>query len=350
LKDQLSEGQIAFYRENGFLVIQNFLDDAELDHWRQAADDAVRRRLASLAQRLANGSLKVRPLDRYKAALRNTVGKQRIDRIRTRLVKTFGRDVASFAFNDFLLTNQTDPESYYAQVFIQCQRLADTHPEVRQMVLDRRLGKLAARLAGVDGVRFWHDQALFKPPFGNPTAWHLDNPSWSFHASEALTLWVALDDMTLDNGCMFYLPGSHRRATLRNVNVADPFSALFKLYPEWREITPIACPCPAGSVVFHTGYTAHAAGVNMTNKLRRAFTISYMSDGAVFNGNKDILPVNYFKSLKVGDPLNNEKINPLVWHKNHPIRPVPVIVYSAAERAGTPLGAGGGMRDARARS
>ena len=47
-------------------------------------------------------------------------------------------------------------------------------------MLDERLGKMAADLAGVEGIRIWHDQALIKEAWANPTAWHLDNPYWSF--------------------------------------------------------------------------------------------------------------------------------------------------------------------------
>ena len=141
MKDQLTPEQIASYQDNGFLVIENFLDAGELAHWSRTTDEAVAQRLAS-----------------------------------------------SQALN-----NQADPDAYYAQVFTQCLKLADTHPGMRELMLDPRLGQLAATLAGVNGIRIWHDQALFKPPFGNPTGWHLDNPYWSFSSRDSLpfgSLWT----------------------------------------------------------------------------------------------------------------------------------------------------------------
>ena len=74
-------------------------------------------------------------------------------------------------------------------------------------MLDQRIGKMAAQLAGVDGIRIWHDQALIKRPWANPTAWHLDTPFWSFSDRNAISIWVALDNATLENGCLFFIPG-----------------------------------------------------------------------------------------------------------------------------------------------
>ena len=67
-----------------------------------------------------------------------------------------------------------------------------------------------------NGYRIWHDQALFNPPYGNPTGWHLDDPYWSFSSRDAISVWVALDDATRDNGCLYYLPGSHKMARFDN--------------------------------------------------------------------------------------------------------------------------------------
>ena len=273
MKNQLSEAQIASYRENGFLVIENFLDASELAHWQQVTQEAVDQRLAMTA------------------AGATSTGTNRI------------------------LSNQQNPDSYYAQVFTQCIKLLETHDGMKELMLDPRLGELAATLAGIDSIRIWHDQALFKPPFGNPTGWHLDNPYWSFSTRDTLSLWVALDEATLGNGCMWYIPGSHKTATWENAGIGQNMSDLFKLYPQWREIEPVACPCPAGSAVFHNGLTAHGAGANMTNKPRRAMTCGYLPEGATFNGTQNILPDDYFHSLKIGDVLDNDTLNPLVWKK-----------------------------------
>ncbi len=263
MRTQLTDEEITLYQKNGFLVVPGFLDAGELAHWQQTTQEAVDERLAT-----RNGYF-----------------------------------------------NQQDPDAYYAQVFTQCVKLADTHAGMRELMFDERLGKMAGTLAGVDGIRIWHDQALFKPPFGNPTAWHLDDPYWSFDSRKSISLWVALDDATLANGCMWYIPGSYHTATYDNVGIGMNIGDLFKLYPLWREIEPVGCPCPAGTAVFHNGLTAHGAGANMTNRPRRAMTCAYMPDGSTFNGKKNILPDDYLAGLQVGDLLNDNTLNPLIWHR-----------------------------------
>ena len=261
MKTQLTRRQITFYRDNGYLIVRNFLTPRELRHWRKTTDDAVEQRL-----KLKNG-----------------------------------------------WQNQSNPDEFYAQVFTQCVKLADTHDGMRQIMFDPRLGEMAGALAGVDGIRIWHDQALYKPPYGNPTSRHLDNPYWSFSSRKAISIWVALDDATLANGCMFYLPGTHKTARFENANIGVNVGNLFKIYPKWLKIDPVAAPVPAGTAVFHNGLTAHGAGANMTNRPRRAMTCAYMPDGSTFNGQQNVLPKKYFESLKKGDVLKDDKINPLIW-------------------------------------
>ena len=264
MRDELTDQQIKFYRENGYIIVENFLDRDELAEWRQCTDQAV-------AERLGNSI-------------------------------------------DFL-TNQMNPEAFYAQVFTQCLRLADTHEGMRKLIHDPRIGRMGAMLAGIEGIRIWHDQALIKPPLGNPTAWHLDVPYWSFNSRDAISLWMALDDATLANGCMWYIPGSHKTAQFDNVGIGENMADLFKVYPEWKAIEPMPGPCPAGSIVWHNGLAAHGAGVNMTTRPRRAMTCAFMPDGCTFNGKRNVLPEDYFNTLKIGDVLDDEKQNTLVWHQ-----------------------------------
>lgn len=270
MRNQVSDQQIEQYQEQGFLIIEGFLDAEELETWRRITDEAVRERLAA---------------------------------------KHKGKE------GHHPLNNQDDPDAYYAQVFTQCVRLADTHEGMHELMFDPRLGELAGTLAGVDGIRIWHDQALIKPPYGNPTAWHLDNPYWSFTSRESLSIWVALDDATVANGCMWYLPGTHKTSTLENTTIGMNMRELFKIYPQWLQIESACGACPAGSAVFHNGYTAHGAGANMTRGQRRAMTCAYMPDGSTFNGKTNILSQEYIARLQIGDVLDDEVQNPLIWSR-----------------------------------
>ncbi len=263
MKTELSQEQIDGYRKDGFVVIDRFLDADELAHWRRCTEEAIRIRVEKTPY----------------------------------------------------LHNQGAPDDFYAQVFLQALKLAEVHDGMHDIMHDPRLGKLAANLAGVDGIRIWHDQALIKPQFGNPTGWHLDNPFWSFSSKDAISIWVALDDATLANGCLWYLPGTHKQGRFEVTDIGVNQRDLFKQYPEWLEIESVATPFSAGSAVFHNGLTAHGAGANMTSRPRRAMTCAYMPDGCTFNGRRNVLPQAYHDSLKIGDVLDDNDAVPLIYRK-----------------------------------
>ena len=256
--------QIAFYQENGFVVIHDFLTDDELATWRQYVGEAVGSRGR---HKLADGSW-------------------------------------------------IEEDNYNARIFTQRINLWNDHEGMRELMIDDRLGKMAADLAGVDGIRIWHDQALIKPPWGNPTGWHLDNPYWSFYSRDAISLWVALDDVTSNNGCLYFIPGAHKTATWNNVGIGQNIGDLFNTYPEWGKMEAVAIEMKAGSCSFHNGLCAHGAGANMTPYYRRAMTCAYMPDGSTFNGQKNILSDEQVASYVIGEALEDDAQSPLIYHRS----------------------------------
>lgn len=266
MNTEVTPEQIAFYRENGFVVFDDFLTPEELEIWRKYVDEAV-------AQR-----------------------------------------------EDFLMATRDAraDKVFYEQVFIQRINLWNDHAGMKELMFDARLGKMMADLAGVDGIRIWHDQALIKPAWGNPTGWHLDNPFWSFTSRDSLSIWVALDDATLENGCLYFLPGTHKLGGWDVTKIGENVGDLFKIYPEWATMKAIPAPMKAGSCSVHNGFTAHGANTNMTPGPRRAMTCAYMPDGSTFSGRKNILPQEYFEKLKLGDLLDDDNQNPLIYHRSKP--------------------------------
>lgn len=271
MKSDVSNEQISFYQENGYVVIEDFLNADELEQWRNAVREAIEERNG---QKMPGKSLKVN--------------------------------------EDDGINKDAD---YFNKVFDQLLNLWQTNATMKKIMVDERIGKMAAELAGVDGIRIWHDQALIKRPWANPTSWHLDTPFWSFSDRRALSIWVALDDATLENGCLFFIPGSHKLTSFDNPGIGKNMSAIFDFYPQFRNTKSVAAPMKAGSCSFHNGLTIHGAHANMTPGFRRAMTCAYMPDGNVYNGQPNILPDNYLQQLKVGDLLNNEEQNPLIYKK-----------------------------------
>jgi len=271
---EATEQQKRSYAEQGFLVVEGFLDDRELGEWRAAVGRAVE----------ARGRQVVPP-----------------------------RSVAE----DNSPAAKSEAQEYYDRVFTQRLNLWQTDEDVRRLMLQPALGRWAADLAGVDGIRIWHDQALIKERYANPTAFHLDVPFWSFTSADAITIWVALDDATLQNGCLHYIPGSHLARKFDNVEIGSYLGSLFDIYPEWADVPPVPCPVAAGGALFHNGLTFHGAGANLTPGRRRAMTCAYMPDGSVFNGIRNVLPPDYFATLTVGQVLDNDAQNPLVYSRRH---------------------------------
>ena len=265
----LTTDKINFFQENGFVIQENFLNDEELDEWREAVAEAVSER----------DGLKMPG----------------------RMIKAEDDD-----------GNNEDPE-YFSNVFDQLINLWQTNDRIRKIMLDERIGKMAAMLAGVTGIRIWHDQALIKKPWANPTAWHLDTPFWSFSDRNALSIWVELDDATVENGCLYFIPGSHKKAGFQNPGITKNMNAVFKFYPEFANISPFCATMKAGTASFHNGLCIHGAGANMTPGFRRAMTCAYMPDGATFNGIQNILTEEKVSKLNIGDPLNDDEQNPLIY-------------------------------------
>jgi phytanoyl-CoA hydroxylase len=269
MKTQITTQQIESYRQNGFLLVEDFLDKEELTYWREAVSEALRERGG-----------------------RKLPGKE---------TKT-GEDDG--------INKDAD---YYGKVFDQMLNLWQTNDKIKQLMLDKNLGRMAADLAGCGGIRIWHDQALIKRPWANPTSWHLDTPFWSFSDRRALSIWIALDDATPENGCLYFIPGSYHKTGFENPGIGKNMDSVFQFYPQFIASASVAVPMKAGSCSFHNGLTIHGAGANMTNGFRRAFTCAYMPDGAAFNGIKNILSDEQVAKLTIGDLLHDDEQNPLIY-------------------------------------
>jgi ectoine hydroxylase-related dioxygenase (phytanoyl-CoA dioxygenase family) len=263
MNTNITDSQAKDYQENGFLIVRNFLSEAEREEMITAVSDTVKK-----------------------------MGKRRI------------------AGNNAAETE--DEDNYYDSVFLQRLNLWKINPVIKKFFTDAGLGAAVSKLAGTDKMRVWHDQTLQKMAWGNPTAWHLDNPYWSFHSRQAISIWIALDDATIQNGCLYYLPGSHKISTFENSSIDQNIAGLFKIYPEFKTIEAVPAEMKAGDAGFHNGLTAHGAGPNMTPYSRRAMTCGYMPDGSTFNGQKNILSKDYHAKLTVGDLLQDNEQNPLV--------------------------------------
>jgi hypothetical protein len=150
----------------------------------------------------------------------------------------------------------------------------------------------ASQLLG-GGVRFWHDQLFCKPAnHGGVVAWHQDYSYWTrTQPMEHLTCWIGLDDSTTDNGCLQYIPGSHRWELLPMTGLAGDMNEIQTvLSPEQKEqFRPIAITLKRGECSFHHPLMVHGSYQNRTEEPRRATVINVFRDGVMSASDSELV-------------------------------------------------------------
>jgi len=141
--------------------------------------------------------------------------------------------------------------------------------------------RIATRLLNVDeaAVESW-GHLIFKPAgHGRETPWHQDEAYWETHLSyHAVGAWVPLDDTDIDNGCLWFVPGSHRGDVLQHKHLGDdPSVHILELVDEPDTSSAIPVPLRAGGVSFHHPGTLHHARANATDRTRRAWATEYQT-------------------------------------------------------------------------
>lgn len=170
----------------------------------------------------------------------------------------------------------------YGRAFLQTPNLWRLDPAVERFVRSPRFARVAAELMGVEGVRLYHDQALFKEPGGGHTPWHQDQNYWPLATDHTITMWMPLVDVDSDMGVMTFASGTHHLGNLGDYLIGDPSHAHFESYvhDEAPDLMSYA-PLRAGDATFHAGWTLHSAGPNTTEVMRAVMTVIYFADGTV---------------------------------------------------------------------
>ena len=222
---QLSKEQISFYKEKGFVSLKNVLTGEALSYAKKVIEAAVLIRKEKDQRTLAE-------------------------------------------------------KSQYEQSFMQCGYLCWDFPAVKDFVFGKRFAGIAKDLMEASGARLWHDQALFKEPHGRVTDAHQDISYWPINDGElTATMWMALNDVPKEKGCLYFYPGSNK---LKEKEYVDIFKNPHK--PEVvKGIEQIFTPLNAGDVTFHSGLTFHGAGQNISDEMREGMTVIYLADGATFD-------------------------------------------------------------------
>lgn len=242
-KYRLSEEQVSFFKENGYVSDIKFLEEWQVD---QLNEDLVR---------ISDPNLPDHTL-----------------------------------FHQFFSNASTDPDS----VLFHALGAWRITPAFHDILWNPAFVMAASQLLGNKAVRFWHDQLFCKPAkHGGVVAWHQDYSYWTRTVPlQHLTCWVALDDATTENGCMHYVPKSHQWGLLEKPELAGEMEGLMEfLTPAQKAaFNPVPIELKKGHGTFHHPLLIHGSYENRSERSRRAFVLNMFADGTISDTDKELMP------------------------------------------------------------
>ncbi len=192
------------------------------------------------------------------------------------VLEHYGKEITRMVL---LLNKQDKPleeRSTYGKAFLQISNIWQESEIVREFVFGQRLARIATALLETQGVRMYHDQALYKEAGGGYTPWHVDQYYWPLETEKTVTAWIPLREVPLENGPLMFSVGSQWIKIHRDLEISDDSE---KKIDEQLKITNLPVdesPFDLGEVSFHLGYTFHRAGPNTLPRPREVMTIIYM--------------------------------------------------------------------------
>jgi ectoine hydroxylase-related dioxygenase (phytanoyl-CoA dioxygenase family) len=180
----------------------------------------------------------------------------------------------------------------YGKAFLQLFNLWRENELIKELIFSKRLAKIAADLMQTEGVRLYHDQALFKEGGGGITPWHADQYYWPLETDKTITAWIPLQETPLALGPLEFSAGSHQIIEGRELEIGDESEALIQQKLRVTDFKHVIEPFDAGEISFHSGWVFHRAGANSTNQMRKVMTIIYMD-----------------RDMRLKQPENNNQLN-----------------------------------------
>ena len=177
------------------------------------------------------------------------------------------------------LNTQSKPleeRSTYDRAFLQVMNLWEHSAVVTEFVMGQRLGRIAAQLLQVQGVRLYHDQSLYKEPGGGITPAHADQYYWPLASDRTITAWIPLQAVPADMGPLGFYARSQSVQFGRDLGISDESEEKISANMARHGFAFDVSPFELGEVSFHLGWTFHKAGANVSQKPRAVMTVIYM--------------------------------------------------------------------------
>jgi hypothetical protein len=184
--------------------------------------------------------------------------------------------VAGFPEDDIELEPNADTRSLHTVRKI--NRCAQNDPVFARHAGNNKILEVVEPLLGPD-IKLFGSQAFMKPPGGVEKPYHQDSPYFTIEPMAMVTCWIALDDVTLDNGCLWVIPGSQHLGPLPHSEKWVVGDRVDMRIPEslFDRNLEVPIPLKAGSCSFHHSLLLHMSHPNQSDQPRRGVAFHYMT-------------------------------------------------------------------------
>jgi len=241
-----------------------------------------------------------------------------------KLKQVFDRETLAF-FNEAitLQVNKMKTEDIpleerntYGKAFLQLFNLWQENEVVKALVFSKRLAKIAADLMLTEGVRLYHDQALFKEGGGGITPWHADQFYWPLETDKTITAWIPLQETPLEMGPLEFSAGSHRIVEGRDLEIGDESEVVIQQKLRVTSFKHVIEAFDWGEISFHSGWVFHRAGANITDQMRKVMTVIYMDKDMVLKKPENKNQINDWNTWCPGAQVGaviDSPLNPVIF-------------------------------------
>lgn len=146
-----------------------------------------------------------------------------------------------------------DKRNTYQKAFLQVMNIWRENGIVKRFVMGKRRARIASELLGTKGVRLYHDQALYKEPFGGITPWNADQYYWPLQTDKTITAWIPLQKTPLEMGSVAFAAKSHKISLGRNLPIIDKSENKLQKVLKKQKFNHVIEPFEVGDVSFHYG-------------------------------------------------------------------------------------------------
>lgn len=228
----------------------------------------------------------------------------------------FNKAVSDIVKSLNTMSTPLEQRSTYGKAFLQMFNLWREDDVIKELVFSKKIARIAANLMRTNGVRIYHDQALFKEGGVGITPWHADQYYWPLSSDKTITAWIPLQATPVEMGPLEFSAGSHTIIEGRELEIGDISETQVQNRLRVTDFKHVIEPFDAGEISFHSGWIFHRAGANTTKEVRKVMTIIYMDKDMRLKRPDNTNQINDWNTWCPGDEIGeiiNTELNPILY-------------------------------------